>query len=117
MASSVVYIDIVLWAVYILLTAAIVAAIWSAVHGVLTHEKSTDPLASRRTSMIGYSTAGLVAFILLLTYLLASTQPVVSNGKPFADAFWLRLTDMFIHTSLLLICLCSSIIAIAKFRR
>ena len=67
--------------------------------------------------MLGYITAGVVAVVLLLTYLLASTQPVVSNGKPFTDTLWLRLTDMFIFSSILLICLCSAIVVAAKFRR
>ena len=110
-------IDIVLWAVYLLLAAALGAAVWSAVHGVLTHESSADPLASRRTSMIGYSTALLVVVVMATTFSVASTAPVVTGGKPFTDALWLRLTDMFIYTSLLLICVCSVIVAIAKFRR
>ena len=117
MADSTLLVDIVLWAVYCLLAAAIGIAVWSAVHGVRTHERSKDPLASRRTSMIGYATAALVAVVMLLTFALASTKPIVSNGQPFTDTFWLRLTDMFIFTSFLLICVCSAIVAIAKFRR
>ena len=117
MSDSSFFIDLMLWTVYVLLGIAVVAAVWSAVHGVRTHERSSDPMATRRTSMIGYTTAGLVAVIMLLTYILASTQPVVSNGKPFTDIFWLRLTDMFLFSSILLICICSAIIVAAKFRR
>ena len=36
-------------------------------------------------------------------YLLAGTQPLVINGKPFSDTFWLRTSDMFINTSVVLI--------------
>lgn len=117
MSESVLFVDIVLWAVYLTLGVGIVAAVWSAVHGVRTHEASNDAMASRRTSMIGYATAGLVAVVLLLTYLLSSSQPVVSNGKPFTDVLWLRLTDMFVFTSIVLICVCSAIVVAAKFRR
>ena len=117
MIDSTFFIDILLWAVYVLLAATVAMAVWSAVHGVLTHESSADAMASRRTSMIGYATAAVVAVIMLVTCLLASTTPVVSNGKPFTDVLWLRLTDMFIYTSILLICLCSAIVAVAKFRR
>ena len=117
MPDSTLIIDIVLWVVYLRLAAAVGAIVWSAVHGVCTHERTNDPLASRHTSMIGYVTAGLLAVTLLLTYLFASTQPVVSNGTPFTDILWLRLTDMLICTSLLLICVCSVIVVIAKFRR
>ena len=117
MADSTIIVEIVLWAVYGLLAVAIGIAVWSAVHGVLTHERTKDPLASRRSSMIGYATTALVAVVLLITFALASTQPIVSNGTPFTDTFWLRTTDMFIFTSILLICVCSAIVAIAKFRR
>ena len=117
MTDSALFIDILLWAVYVILTIAIGMAVWSAIHGVRTHERDKDPLASRCTSMIGYATAVLVAVELIVTFATASTQPVVSNGKPFTDTLWLRLTDMFIFTSLLLICVCSAVVAIAKFRR
>ena len=117
MPDSMLIIDTVLWAVYILLAASVGTAAWSAVHGVRTHERTDDPLAARRTSAIGYATVALLAVTMLLTYLFASTQPVISNGQPFTDAVWLRLTDMLICTSLLLICVCSVIVVIAKFRR
>ena len=117
MPDSTLIIDIVLWTVYLLLAVSVGSAVWSAVHGVRTHERTDDPLAARHTSMIGYATAGLLGITMLLTYLFASTQPVVSNGQPFTDAVWLRLTDMLIYTSLLLICVCSVIVVIAKFRR
>ena len=117
MTNSTLFVEIVLWAMYCLLAVAIGIAVWSAVHGVRTHERTKDPLASRRTSMIGYSTVALVVILMLLTFALASTYPIISNGQPFTDAFWLRLSDMFIFTSILLFCVCSVIVAIAKFRR
>lgn len=117
MADSTLFIDIVLWAVYILLAAAVGATIWSTLHGIYTHDPISDPLASRRTSIIGYLTAGFVAVVMVLTYLFASTKPLTVNDKPFTNTMWLRLTDMFIYTSILLICVCSAIVVIAKFRR
>ena len=117
MADSEILVDLVLWAVYLLMAGAVAVAVWSSVHGVRTHERTIDPLATRHTSMIGYVTTGFVALTLLLTCLFASTKPVLSNGEPFTDALWLRLTDMFIYTSILLICVCSVIVVVAKFRR
>ncbi len=117
MPDSSLFIDVVLWAVYVLLAAAVGAALWSAVHGVRTHEQTSDPLMKRRTQVIGYVTAAVVALLLVLTYLLASTQPVMSNGQPFTDELWLRLSDMFILTSIILIGLCSVIVVVARFRR
>lgn len=117
MEDSSLFIDILLWTVYLLLAITVAAAIWSAVHGVRTHSRSTDPMTTRYTSMIGYATSAFVALTLFLTYLLASTQPLVTNGTTFADTHWLRLTDMFIFTSILLIAVCFAVIVVAKFRR
>ena len=117
MNDSSIFVDIVLWGMYIALALGIVAAVWSAIHGVRTHEASHHAMTSRHTGHLGYITAGFVGVVLLLTYLLASTQPVVSNGTPFTDTLWLRLTDMFIFSSIILICVCSVIVVVAKFRR
>ena len=117
MTDTTLIVEVVLWAVYALLAVAVGAAVWSAVHGVRTHERTIDPLAARRTSLSGYATAALVAVVLIVTFLAGSSKPVLSNGQPFTDTFWLRATDMFIYTSILLICVCSAIVAIAKFRR
>jgi hypothetical protein len=102
---------------YVLLAVAVGVAVWSAIHGVRTREKSASPLTARHTSAIGYATAAVVATVMAISYLCGSTAPVVSNGAAFTDALWLRLTDMFIYTSLLLVCLCSAIVVVAKFRR
>lgn len=117
MTDQTLIIDIVLWTVYLLLAAAVGGTLWSAIHGVRTHEQATDLMASRHASVTGYATVFLVVTVMVITYLLASAAPVVSNGQPFTDTFWLRLTDMFIFTSLLLICVCSAIVVIAKCRR
>lgn len=117
MTDPTLIVDIVLWSVYLLLGASLAATAWSAFHGIRTHERTADPLAARHTAALGSATAALLALTLLMTYLLASTQPVVSNGQPFTDPVWLRLTDMLIYTPLLLICVCSVLVVIAKFRR
>ena len=41
--------------------------------------------------------------LLVLTFVLGSTQPLTINGVAFTDAFWLRTSDMLINTSLVLI--------------
>ena len=48
---------------------------------------------------------GVLVLTLALTYLTGDATPLMSNGKPFDDAFWLRVSDMFINTSIVLIVL------------
>jgi hypothetical protein len=42
---------------------------------------------------------------MMVTFLLGSSEPLLINGQWFKDAFWLKLTDMFLWTALLLLLL------------
>ena len=111
------YVDVIIWAMYVLTACTVVAAVWSAWHGVRTHSRRQTDLSPRHTSFLGLAVAVLTAGVMALTFLLASTDPLTVNGQPFTSEFWLRLTDMFILTSLILIALCSALVAAARFRR
>ena len=41
--------------------------------------------------------------ILVLSFLLASSEPMLINGENYADWIWLKLSDMFVITSLLML--------------
>ena len=111
------YIDLVLYAVYALMVLAIVAVAYGVWHGISTHSHEEASPAHRYAAYTGLAVAAGVALVMLLTWLLASTEPLTVNGQPFTDTFWLRLTDMFILTSTILIAVCSVLVAAAKFRR
>lgn len=110
MGDSDILIDVIIMAMYVLLAVATALCLWSAWHGVRTHQR-------RQSTRIGYVVAGSTALLLLVTYLFGSTRPLLSNGKVFDNPVWLRLADMFIYSSLILIIACSVVAAIAKFRR
>lgn len=102
--------DVVIIAMYVLTAATLGVTLWSAWHG-MRHGRR------RQSTRIGWTVAGCVAALLAVTYLTASTRPVVTNGEVFDNAVWLGLTDMFIYSSLTLVVACSVIIVIARFRR
>ena len=52
---------------------------------------------------IAWGTVGLLVASLLATFLLGSAEPVQVNGVAYTDVFWLKATDMFINTSLVLL--------------
>ena len=54
--------------------------------------------------------------ILALTFLFSSAEPLLVNGTQYGHRFWLRVADMFINSSILLIVLCSVLVAVGKFR-
>lgn len=52
---------------------------------------------------ISYGIAAFVGLTLAVTCLAGSTEPISINGEKYTSAAWLRITDMLINTSLLLI--------------
>ena len=108
-------VDIILWAVYLLIAAATIASVLSAIHGVRTQGRQVA--ASRLARRASVAAAILPVTVMALTYAAASTTPLTINGKAFTSTLWLRLTDMFIYTSVILIILCFIIVVATKFRR
>ena len=43
-----------------------------------------------------------LAAVIIVSYAMSSTEPVMVNGEPYNDVFWLRLTDTFIYSMYIL---------------
>lgn len=56
------------------------------------------------------------AVLLLFTFALGSSQSVMTSGKAFTNAFWLRAADMFIFTSAVLMLVAGIAYAVAVWR-
>ena len=93
------WVDLLLWVVYVLLAVAAGLAVWSGVHGLRCRQKTKEPTRGVPSAAIGWGAALLLVLTLLLTFLLGSTEPLLINGQWYKDSFWLRLTDMFIWTA------------------
>lgn len=96
------YVDLLLWLIYALLIVAIGFVIWSVVHGLRQNRGQRLKDNGIPVRIIVCSTVFILSCSLLTTYLTGSTKPIISNGKAFTDAFWLRICDMFINTSIIL---------------
>ena len=106
-------VDVILWTVYLLIAAATVVSVVSAVHGARTHR---PPLTTHHSPLTTHPSL-FTLLVMVITYAAASTTPLTINGKAFTSTTWLRLTDMFIYTSITLIILCFIIVVVTKFRR
>lgn len=95
------YVDLELWCMYLLLAGGIAVAVWATVRSLRhqRHEAAHHHVPARR---IAIGTTILTLACVVVTFLAGSTKPLQSNGTLFADATWLRLTDMFINTALVL---------------
>ena len=109
MTEAPLYVDLVIGAVYLLVAASVAVIGWSVVRQLRRR--------GRGVSRLSLWVAAGVALLLLLTWLTGSSQPLRVGGRLYSDAGWLRLADMFIHSSFILIALCSVIVIATKFRR
>ena len=92
------YVMLVLMAVTLL--AAVIAVLWAVVMAARKRgsglAKTENRVPARRIAML--MLAGTLV-LLLLTFALGSSVPVLINGKSFDSFFWLRAADMFICSS------------------
>lgn len=101
-------IDVLLYIIYVMLGLVTGLTVWSGIHGLRCHgvdlEVQGEGRADRRR-WIAWGTAGLLVVTLLLTFLFGSDKPLLINGQWFRDTFWLKLADMFIFTTMVMLVL------------
>ena len=109
-------IDMMLWLMYLMIGAAVVVTAFSVWHGLRTTRKGDDIVNRVPAGRIGWLVILGLVICLIVTFLLGSTSPIVTNGESFTDSFWLRVTDMFIYSSIILIIGCFVSAIISRFR-
>lgn len=111
--------DLLLVTGYLLLALAIGIAVWAVMKSARTLGKGdrfVNNIPVRRISL----SVWIGTFVLmLLVFALGSSSPLKINGATYSDGFWLRMSDMFIITSLLLIvaAIASVIYGATKYNR
>lgn len=108
--------DLMLGLMYLMLAAALLVTAYSVWHTLRHRQKGDDVINGVPAGRIGWCVVIAVVLCMVVTFLLGSSSPVVTNGQLFTDAFWLRLTDMFIYTSILLIIACFVSAIVSRFR-
>lgn len=95
--------DALLLFMYAMLAVAIIVAIVAMVRGVRMRDDGEKVSNGIPAARIAYGTVGLLVASLVLTFAFGSSEPMKIGGETFAETFWLKATDMFINTSLILI--------------
>ena len=105
--------DVMLGLMYLAIAIALGVTAYSVWHGMRNRRKGDDVINRVPAGRIGWCVAIGLVVCLVLTFLLGSSAPVVTNGVRFTDTLWLKVTDMFIYTSTLLIigCFVSAIVS------
>ena len=108
--------DIMLWLMYIAVAVAIVVTLCSVVKTLRMRTKDDEIINGVPQTRIAWTTAGCFLVCLAVTYLLGSSEPLMTNGTLFASKFWLKAVDMFIYTSIILIIGCLAGVIVSRFR-
>lgn len=108
--------DVILGLMYLMIVAAMGVTAYSVWHGLRNRRKGDDIINGVPAGRIGWCVAILLIVLLVVTFLLGSSSPVITNGVRFTDVFWLKTTDMFIYTSILLIIGCFVSAIVGRFR-
>jgi len=108
--------DLMLWLMYIALAAAIAVTALSVAKTLRQRTKDDEIINGVHQTRIAWTVAGAFLACLALTFLMGSSAPVRTNGQLFADTFWLKVTDMFIYTTIILIIGCFAGVIVSRFR-
>lgn len=99
--------DAVMWFVYLMLVAATAVAVVALVKGY--KKRQTERVVNGvPAARVAWGTVALLVVLLVVTFLLGGSSPVRINGKMFSEVFWLKLTDMFINTTFVLLVLAAA---------
>jgi len=110
------YVEVALIAIYVLTAITLGLSVWSAVHGFTAHDHHLRPQEATHRRIAVLSAFLLPFVVMVITFLLGSSEPVNVNGVSFDNTFWLKASDMFVYTAIILIVVCFVIVAVAKFR-
>lgn len=91
------YTDLFLYLKYALVVVTIALAVLAGVAQFVASLKDNPKGAIK-------SLAGVLALaaIIIVSYGMASTEPVMVNGEPYNDTMWLKVTDMFLYSMYIL---------------
>lgn len=122
-----VFTDVLLLFMVVMTLAATVAGVWSFAVSVRMKRKefaearhaSEERKRLRFATVLSFVIAVFTVIALILFYLLGSSEAMPINGETFDDTFWLKTSDMFINTSLLLLFVAvgASCVGLLKMRK
>ena len=94
---------VVIVVMWLMLVAALVAAVLSVVRSLKVRDKQQSTLNGIPVRRLALLSGGGLLLCLLLTFLTGSSAPMLINGQRYADSMWLKVADMFINTAIILL--------------
>lgn len=91
-------IDGILTAGYVILTLALIIMLVSLALSVCRRNTALAKVKGLPSASIAVASVSFLVVVLVVTFLFSSSNTLVVNGKEYADWLWLKISDMFIGT-------------------
>lgn len=114
--NSPVLTDVVLGTMYLLLLSGIGVAVWAVVREVRLRGHEQKVVNNIPAALLSRCIVGGTLLLLVLTALLGSAAPIMVNGKEYADPLWLKVADVFIFSSLILLVVAIGVVVFGATR-
>lgn len=110
--GEVIFSSIVVIALELVVAVAVGVYIWSVVRSILKRDKGSSIINGIPTRTISRSIAILTFILLAATFILGSKAPIMINGLTYDSSLWLKMSDMFV-ISLIIMLLLATIAVVA----
>lgn len=95
---------------------AIATLVWAIIVAVRRHKQQDRVVNRVPVALISSVVVAATVGILVIAFLIGSSQGVEVNGKQYDDALWLRTADMFVIASVAMIVLAVGLVAFASIK-
>ena len=95
--------DVLLWLMVIMTVAATVAAVVSLIKTIRKTGQSDGMTNGVPERKIAVGVSAVTVLCMVATFLLGSSEKLTVNGIGFSDVFWLKTSDMFVYSSLVML--------------
>ena len=101
--------------VELMVVVAIAIVVWMGLARVRSIKSRKAGSITSARIMLGVAIGTIV--LLLLSFALGSTAPIMANGTTYTDSLWLRVADMFIYSGAVLIVVAAVAASVLKGKR
>lgn len=95
--------DALILVMWLVLAVAIVLAVWAAVREYRASKSGTDVVNGIPCGKIRRLVWAGTLLLLVATFAVGASAPMLVNGANYEDWLWLKVSDMFVYSSLVLL--------------
>jgi len=93
-------IDFFLIIIYLVIAVALCAVMWSVLRTMKIVGKTSGKAHGIPVRRINIAICASIVIIMILSFIIGSTDPMHINAQSYNNTFWLRMSNMFVFTGI-----------------